>query len=74
VSFVRCTTTPSTTSGLHQAHLPTTATDTGPAGHRESRVRRHVEGRHSSPLREFLVIGLAYRAQEGQRLASMRCL
>jgi hypothetical protein len=67
VHHIRTTPGPRVTS-----HLPTTATGTGPARHRQSRVRRHVEGRHSSPLREFLVIGSPYRAQEGQRLASMR--
>jgi hypothetical protein len=35
-------------------HLPTTATGTGPTRYRQSRVRRHVAGRHNPPLREFL--------------------
>jgi hypothetical protein len=54
------------------SYLPTTATGTGSARHRHSRVRHYAEGWHSSPFREFLVIGSTYRAQQGQRLASMR--
>jgi hypothetical protein len=43
----------------------------GPVRYCQSGVRRHVPGRHSSPLREFLVFCTTYRAQEGQRLESL---
>jgi hypothetical protein len=43
-------------------HLPSTATETESAHYRRSRVRCHIAGWHSSPLREFLVFRPTYRA------------
>jgi hypothetical protein len=43
------------------------------ARYRQSRFRRHVAGRHSSPLRKFLVFRSTHRAH-GQRSASLRRL
>jgi hypothetical protein len=45
-------------------HLPTTATGTGSAPYCQSRVRRHVAGWHSSPLREFLVFGTPHLTKD----------
>lgn len=48
-------------------------TGTGPAHCCQSQARRHTVGRHSSPLRQFLVFCSTYRAQ-GQQVASTRQL